>query len=166
MGFRGVCCVLQEAGWMVLRGDLPPPCPSFWQAQVGAWGKLLQVAGRGSHDDNLLSLPTPPPLFSHFLAAPELSLSDRILGELQPPPCCPWDARRPPFPPPPTVGPSLGMRLQTCCTRPGSIALLFSMSVSVTSPRGVGCVCLPPPWEYLSLGGYTVRCLLRNGHWS
>lgn len=41
---------------------------------------------------------SPPPLFSHFLATQALSLSDRVLGEPWPPPCCPWDACAPPSP--------------------------------------------------------------------
>lgn len=40
----------------------------------------------------------PLPLVSYFLATLALSLSDRILGEPRPPPCCPWDACAPSSP--------------------------------------------------------------------
>lgn len=45
---------------------------------------------------SLLSFPLP--LFSHFLATQALSLSDRVLGEPWPPPCCLWDACTAPSP--------------------------------------------------------------------
>jgi hypothetical protein len=82
------------------------PLLTFWlpDAKGGrwVWGVKSQDQGsvessyRGSHYDKPASLSLP--LFSHFLAALPLSLSDRALGEPRPPPCCLWDACAPPSP--------------------------------------------------------------------
>lgn len=105
---EGVCSRREEIGWQwkVLCQTVPMVlwCPTHWLPDgkgevVGLGSDSLGLGFCCEFFRHLTSLqPSPPPLFSHFLATQALSLSDRVLGEPWPPPCCLWDACAPPSP--------------------------------------------------------------------